>query len=91
MPTLSAATVLQYPGVRGPRMKQMVSVLLLILAPVVFAAPKQNVPAEPGSQASTDNARPNSNRATSHRRHARRHRTGGQHHRRRTTAKSTNP
>jgi hypothetical protein len=72
------------------QMKQMVSVLLLTLAPVVFAAPRQNAPAEPASQASTESARP-TNRATSHRRHARKHRTGGQHHRRRTTAKSTNP
>jgi len=72
-------------------MKQMVTVLLLILAPVVFAAPRQSAPAEPASQASTDSAHPNSNRATSHHRHARKHRTGGQHHRRRTTAKSTNP
>ncbi len=72
-------------------MKQMVSVLLLTLAPVVFAAPRQNAPAEAAPQASTDSARPIPNRTTSHRRHARKHRTGGQHHRRRTTAKSTNP
>jgi len=71
-------------------MKRIATVLMFIVAPAVFAAPRQSAPAEP-AQTSTDSARPTSHGATSHRRHARKHRTGGQHHRRRATAKSTNP
>jgi hypothetical protein len=72
-------------------MRKMVSVLVFVLAPAVFAAPRQSVPAEPTSQASNDGPRSTSNRATSHDRHVRKHRAGNHHHRHRTTAKSHNP
>jgi Ni/Co efflux regulator RcnB len=72
-------------------MKQMVCVLVFVLAPTVFAAPLQTVPAESASQASRDSVRSTSNRATSHDRHMRNHRTGNRHHRHRPTARSHNP
>jgi hypothetical protein len=68
-------------------MKRFVSLLVLFLAPTVFAASMQATPAEPGPQASNDSARSPSGRATSHDRHARKHRAGNHHRRPRTTAK----
>jgi len=69
-------------------MNRFVSVLVLFLAPTVFAASMQATPAEPAPQASNDSARSPSGRATSHDRHARKHRASNHHRRPRTTAKS---
>ncbi|HXN54024.1 MAG TPA: hypothetical protein VN943_18990 [Candidatus Acidoferrum sp.] len=71
-------------------MKQIVSVLLLGLAPAVFAVSKQRAPADPAPQASNDSARSSSSKATSHDRHVRKHRASNHHHRHRTTPKSHN-
>ena len=71
-------------------MKQIVSVLVLVLAPAVSGAPRQTTPAEPVPQANSDSARSTSSKATSHDRHVRKHRAGNHHHRPRTTAKSHN-
>jgi hypothetical protein len=72
-------------------MKQIFSVVVLVLAPAVFGAPRQTPPLEPAPQASNDSARSTSSKATSHDRHMRRHRASSHHHRHRTTAKSYNP
>ena len=71
-------------------MKQIVSVLVLVLAPAVFAAPRQTTPAEPVPQANSDTARSTSGKGPSHDRHVRNHRAGNRHHRPRMTAKSHN-
>jgi len=68
-------------------MKHSVHVLVLVLAPAVFAAPKQAAPAELVPQASNDSARSTVGKATSHARPARKHRDGTHHRRPRTTAK----
>ena len=69
-------------------MKPIVGVLMLFLAPAVFAAPRQTTPAEPASQASNDSPRSPSTKATSRAHHVRKHRDGSHHRRPRTTAKS---
>jgi hypothetical protein len=71
-------------------MKHIVGVLVLVLAPAVFAAPSQTTSAEPAPQASNDSPRSPSSKTTSHARHVRRHRDGSHHRRPRTTAKSHN-
>jgi len=71
-------------------MNHIVGVLVLVLAPAVFAAPRQTTLAEPAPLASNDSARSPSSKATSHARHVRKHRAGNHHHRPRTTAKSHN-
>jgi Ni/Co efflux regulator RcnB len=68
-------------------MKQMASILVLALAPALFAAPRQAAQ-DPATQAGSDSPSSPSSRATSHDRHARKHRAGNHHHRRHTTAKS---
>ena len=70
-------------------MKHSVSVLVLIMAPAVFAAPKQAAPAEAVPQASNDSARSTAGKASSHAR-PRKHRDGNHHRRPRTTAKKHN-
>ena len=94
-PTLSAPSVIQYLRPWGitrwsPAMKHIVSVLVLVLTPAVFAAPMQTAPAEPAPQASSDSARSTSGKVSSHDRHVRKHRTGNHHHRPRLTAKNHN-
>jgi hypothetical protein len=69
-------------------MKQIVGIFALILAPAVFAAPRQEPPADPAPQASNQAAGSTSSKATSHDRHTRKHRASSHHHRHRTTAKS---
>jgi hypothetical protein len=72
-------------------MKQFASILVLTLAPAVFAAPRQTTPENPAPLTSNDDTpRSSSGRATSHDRHARKHRTSNHHHRRHTTARSHN-
>jgi hypothetical protein len=70
-------------------MKHIVAVLVLVLTPAIFAAPRQTTPAEPDPQANSDGARSASSKATSHDRHVRKHRAGNRHHRPRTTAKKS--
>jgi hypothetical protein len=66
-------------------------VLLLVAAPVFFATAAQSDPSkEAAPQVSHENLSSNSNRATSHDRHMRKHRSGSHRHRPRTTSK-TNP
>jgi Ni/Co efflux regulator RcnB len=71
-------------------MKHIVSILVLVLAPVVFAAPMQTASAERVPQTSSDSARSSPSKATSHDRHVRKHRAGNHHHRPRMAAKSHN-
>jgi hypothetical protein len=71
-------------------MKYVFCLWALALAPALFAAPVQAPTAEPAAQASTDNPRSPSGKATSHDRHMRKHRNGNHHHRPRTTAKNHN-
>jgi hypothetical protein len=71
-------------------MEYVVSVLVLALAPAVFAAPIQTASVEPVPQASSDSARSTSSKATSHDRHVRKHRAGNHHRRPRLTAKNHN-
>jgi hypothetical protein len=71
-------------------MKHIVGLLVLVLAPAVFAARSQTTSAEPAPQASNDSPRSPSTKTTSHARHVRRHRDGSHHRRPRTTAKSHN-
>lgn len=71
-------------------MKHIVSVLALVLAPAVLAAPLQSQSAQPAPQTNNDSARSPSSKATSHDRHMRKHRAGNHHHRPRVTAKSHN-
>jgi hypothetical protein len=71
-------------------MKQIAAIFALILGPTVFAAQSQERAVEPAPQASNHNAGSTSSKATSHDRHARKHRASGHHHRHRTTTKSHN-
>jgi hypothetical protein len=71
-------------------MKHSVHVLVLVIAPAVFAADKQAAPAETVPQASSDSARSTAGKATSHARPVRSHRGGNHHRRPRTTAKKHN-
>ena len=71
-------------------MKHIVTVLVLGLAPAVFAAPMQTASAGPVPQASSDSGRSTSGKASSHDRHVRKHRAGNHHHRPRLTAKNHN-
>ncbi len=71
-------------------MKHIVSILVLVLAPAVFAAPMQTASAERVPQTSRDSARSTPGKATSHDHHARKQRAGNHHHRTRMTAKSHN-
>jgi hypothetical protein len=71
-------------------MKRSVHVLVLVMAPAVFAAPQQATPAEAVPQASNDSARSAAGKATSHARPVRKHRDGSHHRRPRTTAKKHN-
>jgi hypothetical protein len=71
-------------------MKLILSVAALLLASTVFATPRQTSAAEPAQQASNDATRSTSGRATSHDRHARKHRAANHHHRHRTTTKNHN-
>lgn len=71
-------------------MKHIVSVLVLVLAPVVFAAPVQTASPEPVPQANSGSARSTSNKAVSHDRHVHKHRAGNHHRRPRVTAKGHN-
>jgi hypothetical protein len=68
-------------------MKHNVCILVLCMAPAVFAAPKQAAPAELVPQASNDSARSTAGKAASHGRPVRKHRDGNHHRRPRTTAK----
>jgi hypothetical protein len=70
-------------------MKQIAIILALSLAPAVLAAPRQT-PESPAAPATNYAPRSSSSRATSHDRHARKHRASNHHHRRRTTAKNHN-
>jgi Ni/Co efflux regulator RcnB len=67
-------------------MKQIVGILALILASPVFAAPIQETATDPAPQ--NHSAGSPSGRATSHDRHAHKHRASSHHHRHRTTAKN---
>jgi len=71
-------------------MKQIASVLILALAPVVLAAPRQTPAADPAPQASNDSPRSSSSRATSHDRHARKHRASSHRRHHHTAAKTHN-
>jgi hypothetical protein len=68
-------------------MKQIASILVLALAPALFAAPRQAAQ-DPATQAGNDSPSSSSSRTTSHARHARKHRASNHHHRHHTTAKS---
>jgi hypothetical protein len=70
-------------------MKQIVGILVLVLAPAVFASPLQTT-AEPRPQASKDSTHSISGKGSLHNRHIHKHRAGNQHHRPRVTAKSHN-
>lgn len=70
-------------------MKQIASILVMALAPALFAAPRQAAQ-DPAPQAGSDSPFSSSSRATSHARHGRRHRMSNHHHRRHTTSKSHN-
>jgi hypothetical protein len=67
-------------------MKRIVSLAILLLAPIAIAAP-QTSSAEPALQGS-NNTHSRSGKVASHDRHARKHHTSNQHHRHRTTAKN---
>ena len=71
-------------------MKRLVSILVLVLAPGVFAARVQAASPEPAPQANRGSAHSTSSKATSHNRHLSKHRASNQHHRPRVTAKSHN-
>jgi Ni/Co efflux regulator RcnB len=72
--------------------KKSLSLLLLIATPAIFAAPMQSTsPAEPSAQTGDNNRRPQSNQATSHDRHMRKHRAGSHHKRHHTTSKTGRP
>jgi hypothetical protein len=71
-------------------MKQIVAISALILAPAVFAAQSQEPAAEAAPQSSSQSSGSTSGKATSHDRHARKHRASGHHHRHRSTAKNHN-
>ena len=71
-------------------MKQIVSVMVLVLAPAVLAAPRQTTPAEPAPQANSNGAHSSSSKATSRDRHVRKHRAGNHHRRPRMTPKNHN-
>src|ERR1700756_2456151 len=60
--------------------KKSLSFLLLMLAPAILAAPLQSTPpGEPPTQTGDTNVHPQTNQATSHDRHMRRHRAGSHH------------
>jgi Ni/Co efflux regulator RcnB len=71
--------------------RRIAMVLALATAPVFFAAAAQSDSSkEAAPQASHENLSSNTNRATSHDRHMRKHRSGSRRHRPRTASK-TNP
>ncbi len=68
-------------------MKHILSIFVLVAAPAVLAAAGQSPDRTDTPQTTSDSARPQSSRSTSHGRHMRKHRTTNHHHRPRTTAK----
>jgi hypothetical protein len=68
-------------------MNHILSILVLAAAPAVLAAAVQSPDRTDTPQTTSDSARSQSGRSTSHDRHMRKHRTANHHHRPRTTAK----
>jgi len=69
-------------------MKQIVSILALVLAPAIFAGPRQELASDAPSQAGNHGNDSTSSKATSHDRHTRKRSARNHHHRHRTTAKN---